>query len=243
MNSTAENTTIICAVRNRNAILTDSLRRWLRFDVREVLIVDFRDESCERAAEVVDSMQDPRLRLIETVHEYDFRRSIALNLAFVNATSPFILKLDADYLPEDDFFQENRIGEASFISGFNGQSSEYLTGLLYAAKSQLEQINGYHEDLYYYGREDIDLSERMAVLYERYGFKENSIVHKPHSDTLRTQHCGSCLPKYQREILDRCVLLNRLITIASPWGPERRRVQWSLSELEKNRFLAVRSFY
>lgn len=242
MKSTSQNTSIVCVVRNRNDILADSFVNWLRFDVPEFLIVDFRDGSCERAKTVVDRINDSRVRLIETLDEYQFHRTAAYNLGFSQATHPFILKLDVDYLLSDDFFERNTIDENSFISGHFINPVPSLTGLLYLHRNQFEMTNGFHERMLYYGREDVDFSDRLAASYVRHPFVLDTVVHKEHSDTLRIQSWGSCSPEWEREILMAGLKMNELIEKAVPWSTECQRAQWNVNSSDGIHSVAVRTF-
>ncbi len=243
MRSDVRNTSLVCAVRNRNAILEDSLRNWLRFDVPEIVIVDFRDDSCERVWDIVRRLDDPRVKLVETTGEYHYHRTVALNLAFSQATHPFVLKLDADYILQPRFFELNQVDEGMFVSGGDEENhSDFLTGLLYVRRTRFEESGGYHEKMFYYGFEDRELSQRLGLRWRRSNFKPSSVYHKPHSHALRLASVGTFAEDQEIHLLYAQMALNRLINQGMPWNSECKRVKWRVVRMPEPRYAASRDF-
>lgn len=244
MKSSIDNTSIVCAIRNRNEILEDSLRNWIRFDVPEIVIVDWRDDSCEKASKIVDKIGDPRVRLIETKYEYRFTISHALNLAILMAKYPYLLKIDVDCTLSDGFFTNNTLVNDEYLSGRNHPG---LCGLVYISKERIEGIGAYNENLIYYGHDDRDLYHRL----ERNGLsfrsiEPNSAFHKEHSPVMSI--VGQVCPS--RDGISagiafrlKCLFgnINAALIEALPWTEGSIRAKWDILETEKNRYQAIRN--
>ena len=68
---------ICAAIRNRNAIFGSTIKNWLRFNVPEILVIDFRDDGCESVWDIIEPFNDPRIKVIETKYEYRWVTAIA----------------------------------------------------------------------------------------------------------------------------------------------------------------------
>lgn len=245
MKSNARNTTVVCGVRNRNTILEKSLENWLSFPLNEVIIVDFRDDSCERAWEIVEKTNDDRIRLIETGYEYAYNYSLALNLAMAHASMPYVVKFDVDYHIHDVFFDRNSIDEKTMIGGFD-QDFWWgkLLGIAYVPLRLFHKINGYHEGLIGYGCEDEDFFFRASQHVQTKLFDPETLYHKPHDDRIRI-NALSRIPETigaedLRIIRESMAALNYEILEKSPWTEQSKRAEWKLTELGKNHYFAVR---
>jgi len=245
-------TSIVSIIRNRNNMCQQTIQSWLQFDIPEFVIVDFRDDSCESIWDIIAPLQDPRIKVIETKYEYRFIISIAMNLACSQATYPFILKLDIDYLLHDDFFDKNIIRNNEFISG--DQIDPNRHGALYVSKTDFDKVNGYNENLIYHGGDDQDIYERLARQQLIWKFFVNdTFTHMYHTrlqgiknqyqyipdKLLQLKNSDDFITKLNKESLD----LNRRIYTRLPWSHDMPRTQWQLTPIEPNRFLALRTFY
>lgn len=245
MKSQAENTTIVCGVRNRNEILAESLKNWLFHPVEEIVIVDFRDVSCESAWDVVKSNGDPRIRLVETKYEYRYNYSLALNLGISRVKTPFFTKFDVDYDIRHDFFERNQADAGTMIGGFDSRIWRFaLVGFVYAPTALFREINGYHEGLHGYGCEDEDFFKRASKHVHVKIFDPETIRHKPHPEVLRVRgflkNGTGCTDEQSRALRKHTVAMNYLLLKVFPWGHDRPLTSWKLTAIEENRWLAVR---
>ena len=208
-------TSIVCGIRNRNEIFTETLPTWLNFPVQEIVIVDLRDNGCESVWDVVKDIQDNRIKVVQTNYEYCWSHGIAFNLGINVATSPFILKLDADYELRHDFFERNVLEEHEFIQKWTGQGS----GLFYLKKSMWKTVNGFDEDMPFWGYNDIDFRNRLiAAGFERKDWVKNTFKHKPHSIDMRASQFGRKLQYRARDILSQASQFNQFWLFTRIYG-------------------------
>ena len=238
------NTTIIASIRNRNQILQQTLPNWLLFDI-SIIIVDWRDDGCESAWDIVKSFNNPLITLIETKFEYRFTISHALNLAISQVKTEYILKLDVDYLLHDDFFDKNILAENEFICGcklvkyYNADNSLY--GCLFTKKEYIDTIGGYNENLIFYGADDTNLYNRLATQYKQVMLSIDSVTHIPHSNKMSFVNQLQYAPdtvNYDSFY----VVLNWFNNKILSFGWDKNNcLQWHIQQLEYNRYLAIRS--
>ena len=236
-------TTIVTRVRNRNAILWDTLKNWLQFDVPEIIVTDYRDDGSESAWNVVKGLNDSRIKVIETKYEYMFAPTLAWNLGISQVKTEYILCLDVDDVLATTFFEQNVFGEKKFICGWGFGS---LTGAYYIKKEHHDSVNGFNEEMLYMGYGDIDLYMRLkAAGFSYYSFARNTIRHKDHP--VRLKVVNQVQQKDDRVTGNNAYQLwwafhecNVKISKLLPWTPESSRVQWKLTELDACRFLAER---
>jgi hypothetical protein len=212
---------------------------WLQFDVSEILVIDFRDDGCESVWDIIEPLNDPRIKVIETKHEYRWVTAIARNIACRFALYEKMLMLDVDYILSENFFDKHDIDDRKFITGDRIKDSR--SGLLYLTKSQFNKVNGYNENLMYWGHADMDFYNRLS----KAGFTQEyadltCVTHKPHSPNMsfENQMCLNNLPDWIA-----LSQFNIYLCHSVPWTPQSNRIKWSLNQTEyQNRFLAARNF-
>ena len=238
-----KNTTVITRIRNRNVILAETLKNWLQFNVPEIIIVDFRDDGCESAWDVVSEVSDSRVKVVETKYEYMFCPSIAWNLGIAQANTEYVLLMDVDDTMEPHFFETNVLIENGYICG---QGMGSLTGICYIKQEYLNAVGGFSENMLYMGTADWDLYERLRNAgYSQCSLSANSAKHKNHpvtlkiinqlQDTSRLQNNGNSYNMWRH-----FNYLNVVIGKMLPWSETSPRIQWNVTELEMNRYLALR---
>ena len=235
-------TSIVVGIRNRNQIFADTIKGWLKFNVPEIIVADFRDDSCESVWDIIKPLNDPRIKVIETKYEYRWSSGIARNLAASMATSPFLLFADVDYGFSPDFFTENTLDDFDYIHNIDrGERS----GLLYIHKSMYDYVNGNNEDLIYFGATDTDIVVRLKRHFgDTRRFAEHTMWHKEHPMRLRC--CNQLqqktwLQEWQAHTMkDKTSELNHWIRTNIPWTRDCNRIQWNVEQIEENRYLAIR---
>ena len=232
------NVSICTVIRNRNEIFRSTIPNWLHFDVFEILVVDFKDDACESVWDIVEPLDDPRIKVIETKHEYRWISAIARNLACEYAMSDKMLMLDVDYTLSQNFFERHDVADYKFISGDAEQDSR--SGLIYWTKNQFRTVNGYNENLMYWGHADTDLYNRLsqAGFVQEYADLK-CVAHRLHD---RNMSFENQIALYRSS--DKGVFLhfNRYLCDSMPWTTQSEKIKWSLIQTEHpNKSLAVRN--
>jgi len=231
-------TSIVCRIRNRNEIFADTIQNWLRFSVSEIIIIDFRDESCQSVWNVVQELNDPRIKVIETKYEYMFLPATAWNLGISQVASEFVLLLDVDNILYENFFKKNVTADHEFICG---KPKRHLWGSCYCKKAYFDAVNGFNENCIYMGYEDEDLYNRLVTAgYSMRSYNFSTIHHKDHPKVLticnQVRQNGGNAPKIWKSMDS----LNRVLAKELFWTADSPKIQWSLEPLEQRRLLAIR---
>lgn len=241
-----EEITLVTSIRNRNRFLNESIKGWINFPFKNILIFDMRDESCERAWDVVKPLNDPRVVCYETRYEYFFSNSIGTNALIDRADSKYILKLDSDICLDSTFFKLHSIDRPRHY--FGGTDGMGLFGSFLIRKDFILESGGMDENFYGYGREDSELFERLsghdgAICRPFYG----GLRHIEHDNEARV--CSTFkLPanssdefcfKLLKISMDRNDAYWRLVA----WNNTFPRIRWSETSLEnRNNILLIRKF-
>jgi len=249
MTNAAFCTSIICPVRNRNERLKTALENWLSFEVPQIIVVDFRDDGCESAWDIVKEINDSRIKLIETKYEYRWIPSIAMNLGVYNSYHEYILRLDVDYILQPNFFDKNIPSYSSFITGCDNLYQEPETyhyyGLIYVGRQFHGCIGGFNENLIYYGHEDGDFVGRLLQMgLHKQLFDHSSLKHIQHDDTCSLESQINKMDMSEQiigRIKFHTVNVNKAIGELAKWNNQSVRIQWNIQEIESNRYLAIRN--
>ena len=189
---------VVTCCMNRNANLLKSIRSWLvNAEISEVVIVDWSSkvpiaEDLQKAG-----INDPRIRILRVDNEPRWILTYAFNAGFRAAACDTILKLDADIVLSDGFFQQNRIAGDSFIAGnwrTASQDQAHINGFFFVSRQALHDVAGFNEHIISYGWDDEDIYERLTLAgYRRKDVAPDTIFHLEHSDEERTG--GVALPE------------------------------------------------
>ena len=192
-------TGIICACMNREMILKVSLQSWLvNSHIKEIIITDW---SSKNNIEYL-SEWDKRIKIIRVDNEKYFHKSAALNRALKESTVDLIMQMDTDYIlnPYYNLVSEVNFNENEFLVGdgwdYSGSKisieNRFLkptNGFIYTSRENLNNIDGWNEDLEGWGYEDDDLQNRLV----RNGLhpkilllsKREFLYHNPHENYSR----------------------------------------------------------
>ncbi|MEM9964538.1 MAG: galactosyltransferase-related protein, partial [Asticcacaulis sp.] len=151
------------------------------------------------------------------------------------------LKVDADIVLADDFFDKNQLPENTFIAGnWRNVTSDqnYVNGFFYTFKRALHQVAGFNEHITTYGWDDDDLYERLVLSgFTRKDVVSESVFHLPHSDEERASDANFTggqtalaeLEKGTRYLIRR----NRYITHLMPdWGQNSVHVPFQIKTID-----------
>ena len=237
-----DKTTIITRIRNRNSILSDTLHNWLQFNI-PIIIVDYRDDGCELAWDVVKSYKD-NVTVIETKYEYNFNPAHAWNLGISQCQTEYVLLLDIDDILTHDFFDKNAPIDGCFISGWGKHS---LFGVCYIKKAYFDKSGGFNENMLYMGNADQDLYKRLEALgYRQMLVLSSTAHHKDHPRNLTIinsfQDASTIVPEEHawHHLRNKMNELNGSIMDLVPWSIKSKRCKWTLTEIEQNRLQAIR---
>lgn len=109
---------VVTCARNRTENLLRALPSWLTHpEVNEVIIVDWTSDEPVHDALAAADLLDPRVKVIRIEDEPHWVLSAAFNAGFRAASCDKILKVDADIVLKDGFFDENQLEDGAFIAG------------------------------------------------------------------------------------------------------------------------------
>ncbi|WP_058314801.1 glycosyltransferase [Cognatishimia activa] len=191
---------VTCSM-NRSENLLKALRSWLpQSEISELIIIDWGSDVPVAETLHKEGIFDPRIRLVRAPDEARWILSYAFNLGFRLAKFDKILKVDADIVLSDDFFDKNTLIEGSFIAGNwreAEQGQEHVNGFFYLHKNDLAEIGGFNEYITTYGWDDDDLYSRLDEIgIKRENVAPSTIKHLDHSDEERSEDILGDVPAF-----------------------------------------------
>lgn len=217
---------LVTCCKNRNDNLFRALPSWTAHpDISEIVIVDWCSDDPVEEDMISRGLSDGRIRVVRVDDEPRWILSYAFNVGFRAASCERILKVDADIVLSEDFFEKNVLDPNTFIAGNWRRAEEgqqYINGFFYLMKSDLAHVGGFNEFITTYGWDDDELYHRL--LLEGVGRKDvdvHTVHHLPHDDTARTgREDDAALRKSAAETLKSTthffIRRNRFITNAMP---------------------------
>lgn len=180
---------LVTACMNREAHLRENLPHWLRLPgLAEVVVVDWSN-----ARPLTDlTAIDPRVRIVRVVEEPHWVLSYAYNVGVAHASSPEILKCDADCRPSASIGQY-RPNEHAFRAGYwrtgAAVGKPSVNGQCFFLKRQFDAVNGYSEIIRTYGRDDEDFYDRLiAAGFARQEIPPSELDFVEHTQAERTSN-------------------------------------------------------
>jgi GT2 family glycosyltransferase/ubiquinone/menaquinone biosynthesis C-methylase UbiE len=216
---------VICACKNRNEFLEQSLPTWLEHpEINEIIIIDW--DSNPTVYEVVQKYKDKRIIIIKVENQPRWVLTKAYNLAARFVSGNKILKLDSDIKLSKNFFSNHYLEEGSFYAGnykFAREPNEkHLNGVVFLHKKDFYEANGYNEDITTYGWDDSDLYYRLQNMgLAEKNFYFDSLYHIPHDDGKRllfqpeVNNCGEEIKKNIEKFENKIV-----------WGKNRKATEF-----------------
>jgi len=181
--------TITTSIKDRLEFFKNSLSNWLKFPFKKIIIVDW--DSKEDIKTFVDSVQDGRIVFVRVENENEYRHSAARNfkMRMVENDDDIVLSIDCDVMLTCKFlnniFVKNDIMyTVNPIYAVNGTA-----GTSIFTKEMYFSIGGTNEHMNYgWGREDIDMYDRMSNKYRNLFLSQEHLYHQPHGDDLRVKY-------------------------------------------------------
>jgi hypothetical protein len=179
---------------NRNEFLINSLRTWIKFPFKKIVIVDW--SSTIPVLDYIKEHLPEALNHNVVIHRDNnkpyYEHSKVRNLK-ISLCEGWILCIDADVMLNNDFskhlfFKDDEINAYYINSGNTGLGWDrgvYGTSIFH--KDIYDKVGGCNEEMHGWGYEDADLYTK----FENIGCKERplrvlSLNHQPHDDTMRT---------------------------------------------------------
>jgi len=192
-----EDISIVVSCKDREGMLSVSLRSWLlKPQIKEIIIVDW---SSKKSLTYLEK-EDDRIKVIRVEGEEFYNASKPINLAIKSAKYEKILKMDVDYIlnPYVSLNSLVDIKEGEFIAGNWHQYYldndlgfiRNLNGIICCHKKFFIDAGLYNEEIDNYGREDCEMFEKLqklGVIRKNIDFEPNHIpvYHNPHSNKVR----------------------------------------------------------
>ena len=179
---------VVCGVMNRTAHLQRALPTWLaRDEVLEVLVVDWSSAAPLRADQLP---LDARVKIVRVGGQSAWHLTRCCNLGLRLAAGGDVLRLDADVLLGEGFFERHVLEDDRFFYCADRRLARrpddvHLSGVIYARRSLFLDAGGYNERLVRYGCDDDDLVVRMRKIARDLPLDYGCLEHVPHGDELR----------------------------------------------------------
>lgn len=179
---------------NRNSFLIESLKTWIHFPFREIIIVDWNSkvpvmESLKEnlGEEFLNSLQVPiKIKRVENEPYYDHSR--VRNLKVDLCESDWILCIDSDIKLNykfANFFQLRELDR--FYCNISRKSDRGLYGTSIFSKVLYNTVGKFDETLKYWGNEDGDFYDRALLKnFKVKDIRSFTMAHQEHSDDLRS---------------------------------------------------------
>ena len=239
---------VVTCCMNRTENLIRAIRSWLpHSQINEIVIVDWNSDEPVRESLQRERIEDPRIQIVRAIDEPRWILSFAFNLGFRYANYNKILKVDADIVLSEDFFDKNSIFETEFLTGhweIAEPGQEHINGFFFANTAHLGAIKGFNEFITTYGWDDDDIYERLVGFgAARKLVDPKTIRHLDHDDAQRIGRSDVEMTK-ARQQLARDTLYkirrNRFIANVMPaWNCDRLLAPFDVYE-ESPKYVELR---
>ena len=182
-----EKLTLSTTIKDRLIFLKKSLPNWLKFPFKKIIIVDW--DSSENIKEFIDEVQDGRIVYVKVENEPEYRHAAARNFKMrMTDDEDIVLSIDCDILLTWKFLN-NIIIRNDVIYTLNPEfTADGTAGTSIFSKKIYFDVGGCDERMKYgWGREDIDLFERISKKHNHIFLAAHQLVHQKHGDDLRVK--------------------------------------------------------
>ena len=185
-----EKITIATSCMNRNDMLIETVPTWLKFPVKEIIIVDWSSTIPVKTTLEENNINDERIRIITVPNQNHYHHSKARNLKVFCCNTEWVLSIDADVKINDNFFDNIYFlsGKKLYSLNLDGGVDSRFGTTMFRKKDYID-IGGCNTKMVGWGYEDLDLAIRMLkndVVH--IAFDKEHLYHIPHDDTRRTEN-------------------------------------------------------
>lgn len=189
-NTEFEKLTISTSCMNRNDMLVQTLPSWLKFPVKEIVIVDWSSTVPVKTTLEDNNITDERIRIIRVPNQKHYHHSKARNLKVYCCNTEWVLSIDADVKINDNFFDNIYFlsGKKLYSLNLDGGVDSRFGTTMFRKKDYID-IGGCNTKMVGWGYEDLDLAIRMIkndVIHV--SFDKELLYHIPHDDIRRTEN-------------------------------------------------------
>lgn len=189
-NSEFEKLTIATSCMNRNDMLIETVPTWLKFPVKEIIIVDWSSTIAVKTTLEENNINDERIRIISVPNQIHYHHSKARNLKVFCCNTEWVLSIDADVKIKENFFDSIYFlsGKKLYSLNLDGGVDSRFGTTMFRKKDYID-IGGCNTKMVGWGYEDLDLAIRMLkndVVH--IAFDKELLYHIPHDDTRRTEN-------------------------------------------------------
>jgi hypothetical protein len=181
--------TVTTTIKDRLEFFKNTLPNWLKFPFKKIIIVDWN--STEDIKSFVQSFKDERIVFARVENEPEYRHSAARNfkMSLVENDDDIVLSIDCDVMLtckflNNLFLKKNVIYTVNPKFAVNGTAgtSIFTKGMYFCAGGTNEHMN------FGWGREDIDMYDRVSQMYKCLYYSQEHVYHQPHGDDLRVKY-------------------------------------------------------
>ena len=228
---------LFTAVKNRADNLELALESWLKFpEIDEIIIIDWDSDS--PLNELINKYQDGRIFLFKVENQPKWMPSHPRNLGARLTTKNKILKMDADALLLDGFFDKHKLRPNLFYHSnwriAKNENETHLCGNFFSYREDFFKVNGFNEYIKAYGWEDSDLYIRMEEIgLVKLDFDQSTMYHIPHeqrhihqADTINTNE--SALSYFK------IIVHKKLTENGYGWGLKEEMTNYDIRVIDNN---------
>jgi hypothetical protein len=183
---------IVASVMNRTDRVVKCVSSWCGHDkVSDFVLVDWSSSPPIKEDEGVSALlaKNPKIKLIEVRDQEYFSLPRSYNIGIDAAAGPKVLKVDIDYVMTNPALMEYLDGLDLSLKFYTGQLwNPVFSGMFFFEKRKFKECEGYCEQFEGWGRDDVDLYQRMAKKTKKVFMddaQKQYIFHIPHDDNLR----------------------------------------------------------
>ena len=189
--------TLTTSCMDRNEYLVESLKTWLKFPFKDIIIVDWSSkkpvqESLEESLGDILKRSPTRICIKRVDGKEYYDHSVVRNMKhdLILDKDTWVLSIDCDVKLKNNFGKYLYLTNPNkFYVNVSKRSDKGLFGTCIYHMSLYSTVGGYDEDLKYWGAEDIDFYQRAILKgYTAVDIRSITMEHIEHSNDLRVKN-------------------------------------------------------
>lgn len=183
-----ENIVVTTTIKDRLDFFKVSLINWLKFPFKRIYVTDW--DSKEDIRSFIDEHQDGRIVFAKVTNEPQYRHSAARNFKMhLVEEDCVVLSIDCDILLSHKFLNNIFVKKNIMYTVNPKYAVNGTAGTSLFTKEMYFNVGGTNEHMNFgWGREDMDLYDRISLKYRNLCLSQDQIYHQPHSDSLRVKY-------------------------------------------------------